>query len=142
VLHPLPSSSAVVPVGGDLLFQQCPLAHTTRAVFRERVRRESRSFGGCYVVIQYVECIGLWENLHLAHHANSHDGNLDSSPERRPLYEFAMPAWHGPHSDTTLELGHSLELAVGENGVIGRRVTVHRRERDGQIIAEGVIGWN
>ena len=39
-------------------------------------------------------------------------------------------------------LDKPLQLEVGENGVIGRRITVYEDTGLANPIAEGIIGWN
>jgi hypothetical protein len=41
-----------------------------------------------------------------------------------------------------MDLAQHLELGVGGNGVIGRKISIFRDVTTDQPIAEGVIGWN
>lgn len=74
----------------------------------------------------------------------SQDGNLNASspPQRQTMYEFRMPACPSPRGPPTLELMHRLNLGLGADGVIGRRVTVHQNGPADRAVAEGIIGWN
>ena len=69
----------------------------------------------------------------------SRDGDLASGSlaEASVLHRFAVPqmACNGhPYS-----LEHSLDLGVGGDGIIGRRVSLVREQT---VLGEGIIGWN
>lgn len=69
----------------------------------------------------------------------SRDGDLASGSlaEASVLHRFAVPqmACNG-HA---FSLDHSLDLGVGGDGIIGRRVSLVREQT---VLGEGIIGWN
>ncbi|KAF2102829.1 hypothetical protein NA57DRAFT_71814 [Rhizodiscina lignyota] len=126
VLHPnVPQNQGDRTFLGDLVFQQCYNSPAqTRAMFRRREAGDCGPFPGCYVVIH-------------------EDGNLNSASARRPLHQFQLPPYQSPSCDSAnMELRQPLQLSVGGDGVIGRRVTVHRDSWMDGVMAEGIIGWN
>ncbi|KAF1975466.1 hypothetical protein BU23DRAFT_579110 [Bimuria novae-zelandiae CBS 107.79] len=69
------------------------------------------------------------------------DGDLSAS-EARPTIPFFSFDLNGNHA-ATMELPQTLDLGVGDNGIIGRRVSVMTGSRRRPMtIAEGIIGWN
>lgn len=75
----------------------------------------------------------------MADKSHSRDGDLASGSlaEASVLHRFAVPqmACNGhPYS-----LEHSLDLGVGGDGIIGRRVSLVREQT---VLGEGIIGWN
>jgi hypothetical protein len=69
----------------------------------------------------------------------SRDGDLSSGglAEASVLHRFAVPqlACNGH----TFSLEHSLDLGVGGDGIIGRRVSLMREQT---VLGEGILGWN
>lgn len=69
----------------------------------------------------------------------SRDGDLrsEASDESTVLHRFAIPPQSIPGA--AFHLNAKLNLGVGGDGIIGRRVSLLH----GQVVAaEGVIGWN
>ncbi|CAI6336121.1 unnamed protein product [Periconia digitata] len=72
------------------------------------------------------------------------DGNLNNStnhslPPVDPFFSFALNS----QDDSVLQLNRTLDLGVGETGIIGRRISMMAGEQRGErVIAEGIIGWN
>lgn len=53
------------------------------------------------------------------------------------MHRFDIP--HIAHSGCAFSLDQSLDLGVGGDGVIGRRVSfVHEQT----VLGEGILGWN
>lgn len=73
----------------------------------------------------------------------SRDGNLLAHQRPDPFFQFCMGSGSLLDSRSSkIELDRCLELGVGNEGVIGRRVTVYRDRRMTGALADGVIGWN
>jgi len=69
----------------------------------------------------------------------SRDGDLATGGlgETSILHRFAIP--HIAHNGHAFSLDQSLDLGVGGDGVIGRRVSfVHQQI----VLGEGILGWN
>ncbi|KAM0712644.1 hypothetical protein Q7P35_000091 [Cladosporium inversicolor] len=67
------------------------------------------------------------------------DGDLASGSlaEASVLHRFAVPQMACNGHAFSLE--HSLDLGVGGDGIIGRRVSLVREQT---VLGEGIIGWN
>ena len=128
VLHPraIPESTKSLSIQGHILFQHNgDLSGETQAMFQRSDSNNSDPFPGCYVVIH-------------------HDGNLNATPSAGPAFcQFQLPPHESPACGwLRIDLRMPLELTVGGDGVIGRRVTIHADSGMDVIIAEGIIGWN
>lgn len=69
----------------------------------------------------------------------SRDGDLQNGTqaESTVLHRFMIPTQ--PRFRQAFQLNARLNLGVGEQGVIGRRVSL----LDGSVVAaEGILGWN
>ncbi|OAG10290.1 uncharacterized protein CC84DRAFT_1161255 [Paraphaeosphaeria sporulosa] len=69
------------------------------------------------------------------------DGDLSAAETRPavPFFSFDI----GSRESCTMELPETLNLGVGDTGIIGRRVSVMTGSTRGPlIVAEGIIGWN
>ncbi|KAF2438674.1 hypothetical protein P171DRAFT_397741 [Karstenula rhodostoma CBS 690.94] len=69
------------------------------------------------------------------------DGDLSASEARPavPFFSFDL----GSRESCTVELPETLNLGVGDTGIIGRRVSVMTGSKRGPLtVAEGIIGWN
>ncbi|KAL1615697.1 hypothetical protein SLS54_008827 [Diplodia seriata] len=131
VLRPPPHESQSPSANCNLFFQNPgELSGRTRAVFQADDGSCFDHFSGYFMLI----------------HRN---GDLLSRP---PLSEAAGDALHAiqlrPAVDehqslAQLDLANALELSVGGQGVIGRKVSIVTDLKDtGTTIAEGIIGWN
>ncbi|KAF2691766.1 hypothetical protein K458DRAFT_398179 [Lentithecium fluviatile CBS 122367] len=59
--------------------------------------------------------------------------------ESIPFFSFSLEN----NSVSVMQLPQTLDLGVGDSGIIGRRVSVMTSSRAGpRTVAEGVIGWN
>ena len=77
----------------------------------------------------------VWANL------CSHDGDLSAADNRPtdPFFSFSLDEYQS----STMEIPQTLELGVGNNGIIGRRISIMTNSSGGPIaVAEGIIGWN
>ncbi|KAF1990429.1 hypothetical protein K402DRAFT_417866 [Aulographum hederae CBS 113979] len=110
-------------LNGSLFFQNGLANLHTQAVFRGDNLQSNRTFHNCFAVIHKY---GDNDKFHPLH-------QLDMRRE-------SIPSDDGRTSEFTV--GKALDLTVGENGVIGRRITVHRMGNLSSPIAEGIIGWN
>ena len=70
---------------------------------------------------------------------DSRDGDLRSSAQTETsiLYRIVLP--RNAFSGATFQLGTYLDLGVGGDGVIGRRVSLRDSQ---QVVGEGIMGWN
>ncbi|KAF9735352.1 hypothetical protein PMIN06_010886 [Paraphaeosphaeria minitans] len=69
------------------------------------------------------------------------DGDLNASEARPaiPFFSFDL----GSRDACIMELPETLNLGVGDTGIIGRRVSVMTGSTRGPLtVAEGIIGWN
>ena len=71
--------------------------------------------------------------------SRSRDGDLASGSlaETSVLHRFAVPQMACNGHAFSLE--HSLDLGVGGDGIIGRRVSLVREQT---VLGEGIVGWN
>lgn len=73
---------------------------------------------------------------------NSRDGDLSAPPPQSsldPLYTFNLE----DSSRGMMQLPEKLHLGVGDNGIIGRRVSVMTGSSHQPLaLAEGIVGWN
>ena len=72
---------------------------------------------------------------------SSRDGDLSATQSlpANPFFLFSLESSHA----NSLELSQTLDLGVGEKGIIGRRVSVMTGSKRGpKTVAEGIIGWN
>jgi predicted NAD/FAD-dependent oxidoreductase len=69
----------------------------------------------------------------------SRDGDLvtGSNSESSILHRFAVP--QTAHQGNAFDLNQRLDLGVGGDGVIGRRVSFVNEQT---VLGEGIIGWN
>lgn len=69
----------------------------------------------------------------------SRTGDLRSNPQEQDcvLHRFAVPGSAVDH--VPFSLGRRLDLGVGGEGIIGRRVSFLQGR---EVIGEGIIGWN
>ncbi|KAF2192345.1 hypothetical protein K469DRAFT_653757 [Zopfia rhizophila CBS 207.26] len=83
---------------------------------------------------------GSWVVIH-------RDGDLSAStllplPDRippKPLFSFSIQNY----ASSVIHLPQTLDLGVGETGIIGRRVSVMTGSKKvPKTLAEGIIGWN
>ena len=98
-----------------------------------------------WLVIQYVSCwstIGFWSRWRWLTTWNSRDGDLSAPPPQSiadSLYSFEI----GSSLGGMMHLPEKLHLGVGDNGIIGRRVSVMTGSTQQPLtLAEGVVGWN
>lgn len=75
----------------------------------------------------------------MANTSRSRDGDLASGnlTESSILHRFTVP--HVASNGQAFSLEHSLDLGVGGDGIIGRRVSLVREQT---VLGEGIIGWN
>ncbi|KAJ4398068.1 hypothetical protein N0V91_010472 [Didymella pomorum] len=70
------------------------------------------------------------------------DGDLSGSVsplQTSPFYSFSLESSEA----STMHLSQKLDLGVGDEGIIGRRVSVMMGSTKGPLtVAEGIIGWN
>lgn len=122
-LHPSSSSDRTDEAfKGDILFYQNEPT-SIRAAFCPKEFGRCGPFPGCHVVIHQ-------------------DGNLNATVMQPPLHQFQLKPYDTFYGSETAELLPGLELSVGGDGIIGRRVTVHSDKRMERVVAEGIIGWN
>jgi len=62
------------------------------------------------------------------------------------MHTFQFAADHG-NTSPTLKLDTAMDLSVGGEGLIGRRVQLveiigDRESQAGRVLSEGVLGWN
>lgn len=72
---------------------------------------------------------------------HSRDGDLNTSEARPsdPFFSFSLDGYWS----SAMELPETLNLGVGDDGIIGRRVSVMTGSiREPMTVAEGIIGWN
>ncbi|KAF2877157.1 hypothetical protein BDV95DRAFT_140222 [Massariosphaeria phaeospora] len=78
---------------------------------------------------------GYWVIIH-------RDGDLTTPPPIRqidPLFSFPLET----DAAAVMQLSQRLDLGVGDVGIVGRRVSVMRGEREESLtVAEGIVGWN
>lgn len=76
----------------------------------------------------------------------SEHGDLSQAPMPSAcLHRFVfLPREEGTPFDhfANMDLSLDLDLGVGGDGVIGRRISVYKDEGMRMAIAEGIIGWN
>lgn len=78
----------------------------------------------------------------VANDSRSRDGDLSGSVsplQTSPFYSFSLESSEA----STMHLSQKLDLGVGDEGIIGRRVSVMMGSTKGPLtVAEGIIGWN
>ncbi|PNP40067.1 hypothetical protein TGAM01_v210264 [Trichoderma gamsii] len=84
----------------------------------------------------------ILSDLHIVIHSS---GDLSRKPEECGTFQqFRFPA--APNSCNTsfieLPLDKPLSLEVGNDGIIGRRVSLYSRSVPTRLVAEGIVGFN
>jgi hypothetical protein len=123
----------------SLLFHQTE-ASTTTATFQSTSIPEATTdaeLSSCQIVILYVTPRPLPFNGSMyTNNINSRDGDLRASSLMTSiLHAFPLSAF----TTESFSLPRKLDLGVGGEGIIGRRVGLVRQT---QVLRQGIIGWN
>ena len=124
----------------SLLFHQDE-ASTTTATFHSSSAPETTAdaeLSSCQIVILYVPCTVLSIPVleQYADGSNSRDGDLRAAePMTSVLHAFPLSTF----TTQSFSLPRKLDLGVGGEGIIGRRVGLVRQT---QLLRQGIIGWN
>ncbi|PNS14263.1 hypothetical protein CAC42_6776 [Sphaceloma murrayae] len=72
------------------------------------------------------------------------DGDLRATSDiQNILHNFSLPTFSDQAEHSSIRLPVSLNLGVGGDGIVGRRIQVRHRGPNGEsIVRQGIIGWN
>lgn len=77
--------------------------------------------------------------------SHSSSGDLTRRPEDCGMFQqFQFSTTAKPFNKAFIELplDKPLSLEVGNEGIIGRRVSLYSRSAPSQVVAEGIVGFN
>ncbi|QDS73992.1 hypothetical protein FKW77_008625 [Venturia effusa] len=119
---------------------QCPTTLAGRLYFQQGT-------GTSRTAIRFEGADGSHPGLLNGCQITIHDhGNLLKPVDYRDEgIKFAFqPTSSGPamHSTAHMEYEKKLDLGVGGDGIIGRRISIFKDASSGVLLAEGVVGWN